>query len=335
MKKLVLHVGSGKAGSTSLQQALLENRLANQSLFTYPVLLNSAGNQILKHAFCDLSAAVDKVKEKFIGNERGYLTYQQEIKKSFIDECGDAATVVLSSEFWFRSSVDTVLSFKKLLQELHFSEIHVVMYLRDPAKFYLSFAQQMLKNTATLPCPNLFEYPMAVAIKNWKALEPVSFTVREFDRKQLVNEDVVQDFKHVLLTLGVPASLALEKPHNATLTAEATQAIQDGQAYLCTLDDKVKAKKIKDSINKVITSGGNIGSKPILRDVFVRLIHQRFKNEMRYLSNEYGIFLSSTDAASEQEHVDWMEVTKFRDLVTHFDDKTFSTIRSNITNIES
>lgn len=183
MRKLILHVGCGKAGSTSIQRALLACSSDNKDFFAYPVIPNSHGNQMLRFAFCDVADTPLDVRQKYSGKDKNsaYMAYQQEIKDAFVRECGNASTVVLSSEFWFIASESEVLDFKNFVSVLGFSEIHVVMYLRDPAKYYLSYAQQALKNRSKIPNPASFRYKMLEAIANWKLIEPDSFTVREFE----------------------------------------------------------------------------------------------------------------------------------------------------------
>ena len=99
MKKIILHIGSGKTGSSSIQQALYECRKENEAIFKYPKLLNFKGSQIFRFAFCPSSNTPSNIKGKYNNQPEAYAEYQESIKKSFISEVKNEEVVVVSSEF--------------------------------------------------------------------------------------------------------------------------------------------------------------------------------------------------------------------------------------------
>lgn len=84
MKKIILHVGSGKTGSSSVQRALYESRENNSAIFTYPSLLKSVSSQIFRFAFCPSSNTPSNIRGKYFNKHEAYTEYQESIKDSFI-----------------------------------------------------------------------------------------------------------------------------------------------------------------------------------------------------------------------------------------------------------
>jgi len=78
---------------------------------------------------------------------------------------------------------------------LGFDEFHIIAYVRSPASYCLSVAQQALKTGPKLPQPSSFEYSIRNAIENWQNLAAKSFILREFSREKLISNDVVKDFE--------------------------------------------------------------------------------------------------------------------------------------------
>lgn len=331
MKKLIIHVGCGKAGSTSIQRALLECREENRHLFTYPVIPNSPGNQVLRFAFCEVSDTPLNVKQRFSGDDKklAYKAYQQEIKEAFIKECADANTVVLSSEFWFISSSEEVSDFKDFITSAGFEDVHIVMYLRDPARYYLSVAQQALKNQSRIPNYKNFRYDFVGAIESWMLLNPNSFQVVEFDRNKLFDGDIVTDFCNRLKFIGVDANLYLNKSLNETLSSEATQAIQN--CYLFIDDNNLSPMEelsLKKRIKNLINEGGK-GSKPKLKHSIESDIHLRYMNDISSVRERFGVF---TDFVEPKDGVSLQDfkVNFFKDIVEDFDEEILVSLENEM-----
>jgi hypothetical protein len=333
MKKLILHVGSGKAGSTSIQRALIESQEVNKDLFTYPVISDSPGNQILRFAFCDVLDTPINVRSKYLKlGPEAYKNYQENIKNEIAIQVANSSAVVLSSEFWFISSEEEIFAFKQFIEKLGFSEVHVIMYLRDPAKYYLSVAQQSLKNQPKMPKPDNFRYKMLEAVKNWMLLNPTSMTIREFDRSKLLDGDVVTDFNQYLNIFDLAANLKLTAAQNESLSSEATQAIQDFYQY-CAENEVSKAvmdvalKKIR----LLIRSEGKAGNKPVLKLGIASFIYNSYLRELNAINKGFDIFgetVFNSNNVSCSSICDVKDFLEFRDIVEDFDEVVYQKYRN-------
>jgi hypothetical protein len=334
MKKLILHIGSGKAGSTSLQQALSQSQEKNKMLYNYPILPNTLGNQIIRHAFWK-----DNSSRKTITGKNGFSKevtldkYQELIKASFREQCEQSDNIIVSSEFLFSSSENEIRDFGDFLGDIGFGEIHILIYLRDPAKYYLSLAQQALKKQYKIPQPNSFKYEMIGAIDKWSRITPTSMTIREFSILSLVNGDIVSDFESYLLGLGIAVSLDLDRRRNKSFSCEVTQSIQDVHEYFSNheIDSQVKAVKLR-KVRKLMRKGILTGTKPQIKGIIEEYIYKRFISEITEVYSRYGIFESIVKRKKIEgkvlDYTDSNHISLFRDIVENFDAVVYKKIKS-------
>lgn len=318
-KKIVIHVGAGKTGSTSIQQALFASKSSNDSVLFYPNILESNGSQIFRFAFCESSQTPSNIKSRFgkDGSGECYFTYQEEIKKSFALQCENYESVIVSSEFLFLSNKDEAARIKLFLKSIGFSEIHVVMYLRHPAPYYLSVAQQALKNQSNMPDPSSFKYDMEGAIEVWSGIEPTSVTVREFSRARLKSGDVVVDFSNYLLDLGFVTELSPVSDSNASMTVESTVALQDYHAVLESVKFGYEERKKFKLIARRFSNMALSGTKPVLNKTIRDYIDFRFTDVIKGLQIKYGLFEEKNVEAHNVEIL-CPKVIKFSDITTDF-----------------
>ena len=319
IKKIILHIGSGKTGSTSIQRALFECKPHNEYCYTYPTLLKYKNSQVFRFAFCDSSKTTSDIRGKYYGKDAEYFKFQEAIKNSFIKQIEAHDTVIVSSEFLFSSSQKEVLKIKSFLDGLGFTEIHIVMYLRDPAKYYLSVAQQALKTQHKTPTPDNFQYDLIGAVDNWSAIEPTSITVKEFDRDMLIGGDVVEDFGHYINhVLGTDITLSLSQTQNESMSVEGAVILQEFHKLLsrCNFDFETRTPYVQRA--RKFSRVATLGSKPVLKPEIVQYIYQRYQSDILKLYERFNIFSSLLNkdfvTTSTQPRV-----VDFLDIVTQFD----------------
>lgn len=330
MKKIILHIGSGKTGSSSIQQALHECREQNEAIFRYPKLLNFKGSQIFRFAFCPSSDTPSNIKGKYKGQPEEYTDYQECIKKSFISEVEGEDVVVVSSEFLFLSTEEEVIKIKEFLSELGFEEIHVIMYLRDPAKYYLSVAQQALKNQPKMPTPDSFRYELTSAIDNWSSINPTSLTVKEFNRSTLEAGDVVTDIeKYINNIVGGDVILNLTQQQNETMSVEGTVILQEYHQLLsrCDFDFDIHDSYARRA--RCFSKKASAGTKPKLKVWLSSYIYHKYEPELKMLNQRFGIF--SEVVADNFENIKLKgEFSSFLDIVDSFDIDAYLELKSTL-----
>jgi hypothetical protein len=330
MKKIILHIGSGKTGSTSIQRALYECRSLNDHVLKFPVLLNWKNNQVFRFAFCESHKATSNIRNKYVNKQDDYLDFQNAIKKNFTEQVSNHEVVMVSSEFLFMSSQEEALRIKDFLNELGFDEIHVVMYLRDPAKYYLSLAQQSLKSQHKLPSPDNFNYDLVGAINNWSSAQPASLTVKEFDKSKLVEGDVVKDIEqYILSVIEEPITLSLSKQQNESMSVEGTAILQEYHKLLskCDFDYETRTKYIQRA--RVFSRVASAGSKPVLKPEIAKYIYGRYETEILKLNQEFGVFsaISKFDYKGRELAKGLID---FTDIVTSFDINDYLNLKGTL-----
>jgi len=197
-KKLLLHVGTGKAGSTSIQYAM---RRADRRGLLKPVCYPNPFNKVHHEAITTLYKPFNRipraVRSRFSSDNEEYAAYVKTVSEAVERLLKRHDCLVLSSEHLYNIDEASVVSLAERLRQQGFESVKVLLYLREPASFFLSQAQQRVKASCRLPDPNsrLTEYSSYVA--RWQSVfEDVE--VREFSPEFLAEGDVVQDFIQVM-----------------------------------------------------------------------------------------------------------------------------------------
>lgn len=225
--RLVLHIGSGKTGTTSIQKFFVNNsdKLLEKGVF-YPVKKSIVPNHILlpvgfvRHGSISTSHnrfyldSFDRFKQDY---EKFKCALDQELQRHQPD------VLVLSAEQLFRDFSDkSIVSLKDFLKP-YFDEITVVAYVRDPVSDYASRVSQHIR-TGMLMSPPVVRDVRAV-LEYYESQFPGCVRVNAFERAQLVEGDVVADFiskyvpeakslyianKPSMLNEGLPSELLLK-----------------------------------------------------------------------------------------------------------------------------
>lgn len=199
MKKLVVHAGSHKTGSTSIQLSLkdIEDQLKRKKIKLFDIDPNGSVNP---YGHCN-----HWVRHYGSGTE-----FDAEVLPELRNElkCIDADTVIFSAEhlFWI-NSIENIKSFHNLIHDL-FDEITIIFYLRRQDKLLLSHHQQGSKLFGW--CEQLYygsepkAYPTGdfsayldyySKLRKWASIfGKSSLKVRVFEPESLVGGDAVIDF---------------------------------------------------------------------------------------------------------------------------------------------
>ena len=216
MSTLILHIGTEKTGTTSIQKFLKINqsRLEDSSIFTSGSL--SVADDHLNHRWLTYGV-MDKGKFcndgylrriNLSNNDEIELQFNQRMERLVFDvqrsrELKGNPLWILSSEH-LQSRLRQDQEIKRLRDVLipHFDAIILVAYIRRPIDLAVSLLSQQLKNgqrpSTVLECDhpyirNLCDHE--TMIKKWsRAFNPENIVIRRFQRENLKNNDVIHDF---------------------------------------------------------------------------------------------------------------------------------------------
>jgi len=228
MKKsneLIIHIGIWKTGTTTIQNTLLNNALLlRQRNICYPSI--SANHTFLASAFHSEPDNFIVSKTKGIKG-RDLNEWHKQCLEQFEKEIQGFETTIVSSEFLLDLPLKQIEKLKYYLQNL-FSSIKVVIYMRHPVDHLSSAINEQVKqghyglDTAYEIHGKALEYEK---VEEWiNAFGKNNIKMRSFERVQLINNDIVDDFLSIIgenkLTLEIK-HLPVEK--NKSLSGEAIQ----------------------------------------------------------------------------------------------------------------
>ncbi|MHA7867678.1 MAG: hypothetical protein ACX93U_09310 [Salipiger thiooxidans] len=324
MKKpdLLIHIGHGKTGSSSIQHTLAANR---KMLEAAGVVVGEAERHVNhQQIFAHLSRLPRD-------NMPGYVNAAREQKKA--EEAGadlwarleeriakrSPSLVVLSCENQFRPFTDAAFARMNGILKPHFANIRVMAYLRAPACYFLSAVQQDLKKRPEFGLPSASRF--RDVLEPWAAKGPGEVICRRYAREALTGGDVVTDFITHFLPMTDPEAFdRCRDEENKTVSPEAMEILQ--QYFRGTQKSPHRHYDRRPQRFKWLVRTADAAvpgqSKPVLRDGLREVIEARC-TDLDWLAETHGITFPEIGAATmprdeaERRHAALRDV---RDLCT-------------------
>lgn len=212
-RKLILHIGTEKTGTSSIQEVLFHNRnLLNDRGFHFLQSAGTKNNRALTACCLDEDHYDDFFEQNNIRSLEEKIRFKKNTIKNFKNEIsrlnGNTHTVIISSEHFHSRTIrpDEINRVKSLFDPF-FNDITIVCYLREQVQTCLSLYSTAVKvgNICTLDSmirncnPSNVYYNYYVLLNNWKSIFiDAKFDVRRFDRKFLYNNDLIDDFFKII-----------------------------------------------------------------------------------------------------------------------------------------
>lgn len=217
--RLILHVGTAKTGTTSLQRSLCDSR---KILEEYGVLYPSTfKKEVAHHLLLGLYRSSDRgvIVRLASGShniKKAANSLWEKIKRE-IDRKKPKVTI-LSSEYLFHGNVENFQKLRSRLGEVS-DDIHPCVYIREPVSWYVSSLQQGTKTKGRIPQPEAKDIRSRIeAIENAFRRK---IHLRPFEHQQLYQQDIVADFEQSYLRECVPPKTVLTNRYNESISAEA------------------------------------------------------------------------------------------------------------------
>jgi hypothetical protein len=222
VQRLVLHIGTEKTGTSTIQRFLHSNRdrlLADG--WTYPRSLGEPDQRQLA-ALCNDDAFVDAfLRRRGLADSRLRSKARRTWSDAFAKELAGATTpnMVISSEH-LSSRLFTPTEMERVRQFLapHFDRIDIVVLLRDPLDAALSLVSTQVQTGYTrgsLPPPPttwgegndrswISVCDHRQTLQRWEAAFPGSLTVRLFERDGLTGGSILTEIRTILGLRNTP-----------------------------------------------------------------------------------------------------------------------------------
>jgi hypothetical protein len=242
MPSLILHIGTAKTGTTSIQHFLCENRqaLAARGFFV-PSFLGVGPN----HRWLPLLAQDELTVDGFtsrqgldISPERlreGRAAMRMELHQAAATT-GEATWIISSEQLQSRLTTVDLLRLRRLLEPL-FAEIRVLVYLRQPLPTAISAWSTRTRSgrvSPSLPSPQSCESlcDHAATLRRWQRVFGRSqLMVRLFHPSPLRGGSLLEDFS-ACTGIGDLSGLALPSHANPSLSFQAIKVLWQLQQLL-------------------------------------------------------------------------------------------------------
>jgi hypothetical protein len=205
MRSLILHIGTEKTGTTSIQRFLSKNLepLKSQGIWT-PTTLGVQGHKFLPMMFLADGTSNELFLLEGLSSSGQRSQAKQAWLKAFREEVlasGDSRWII-SSEF-LQSRLTSDSEVKCLADSLGdlFDQVEILLYIRSPIDTSISLWSTGLKSgqkTSALPPPTA-PYIHRICnhrqtVETWQRYFPRPLLIRLFSRQEFVDGDLLADF---------------------------------------------------------------------------------------------------------------------------------------------
>ncbi len=295
--KLVLHIGSPKTGTSSIQHTLFKHReLLKEHGVLYPSCRAFPNHSLLAVPF------MRTVPRQYRANlSADYSTVANLALATFQDigeqiNAADCDTVVLSGESLFGAT--DVANFKVAITQYlpALSECQVIAYLRAPSSHYLSALQQRIKASHELP--KVQALPYHSILMRWSQVG--SINARVYDPDTLKDGCIVRDFLDAIGSM-VPG-VTVQKA-NEGISAEGMHALIRHREHAFPESHNQfhpQSSHLLDKIRLVEYENPDVFSKPRLHET-LRLWLDRETEDLDKLYRDFGIHFPACAATNSLE----------------------------------
>ena len=211
---LILHIGSEKTGSTSIQKFLRHNQKKLEEInFFVPQIFGDLNQELFPLLFYgDNKNDELLIRKGFVDNNDSFIYYKKDLYKSFtrLINLKNNYSWIISSEF-ISSRLTEEKEIEKLSTELKktFNKLKIILYIRDPLTFYISFISEQIKrgheiNNEYFSDENFEKYKHILNYKKLLKLWNNFFTEEQFEVRRFYGKNekndfnVIEDFKACL-----------------------------------------------------------------------------------------------------------------------------------------
>lgn len=230
---VVLHIGSGKTGTSTIQRVLRRNTDALRGAgYLYP---RAPG--LPRHTQLGLYVRPDdelvKHPDWLRDDYDDPTTFRRQLRRSLDREVSRKAPsgLVFSDEGLFSAGDRAIARMRELLGQ-YGGEVRLVVYLRRQDDHLISRYQQVVKMGETTPLSTWMQqdwsgtYDYHQRLSWWQELQPDVFVVRRFERERMVDGSLVADFLDAAAIPLQESALSHTESRNESLGAEAIEMLR-------------------------------------------------------------------------------------------------------------
>lgn len=302
-KTALLHIGTPKTGTTSIQNALARaERAGGLAPIRYPLPHGQNDHWLLALLYFPHRDLPRWMRVTHPHDDDRFRSAREGYRRFLFRELRSAPAAILSAEVLSLFPVNAVDRFRDDLESAGFGEFHVVVYIRDPADYYLSLRQQSLRspgNLAAVADPAAFHYDFRGMVDRWEQVFPGRLLVRKYPS----GSDVLDDFASLLKThMGV--SLARSPARlNASISAEGMHILHEYRQTFSPDDDGFLTPDTVRLVRFLQQRTTDIPqTKPALKSEVAEVIRANHAADAELIRSRYGVDLGLASGPAQTAH---------------------------------
>lgn len=322
-KTLLLHIGTTKTGNTSIHRSLVRAQTEGQlGPVCYPRWKGELHQARMAVLYCpeELGEMLPSLRERYPASDRSFKRMLRQYRDFVFQELRSANTAILSAEtFSHMFSRPLAIRLRDDMESLGFRQFHVVLYVRDPADYYLSSMSQSLRMSDGPPFikdPASFRYEFLRIADTWEHAFPGRLVVRKYPSDP--HQDVIEDFSSVLERLLGVSLPQIPARSNTSISAEAMQILDD---YRRTFWPDNGGRLTPDTARLVqfLRNSAQPQTKPALKPGIAEQIRANHLEDAKALSSRYGVDLGLRSGYIPAATALRGEPYRVEDIVEHLD----------------
>ncbi len=304
--KAIIHIGTEKTGTTSIQEFLYKNRTSlNENGFHFIQSPGKKNNRKIPAYCIDIEKEDEYFQLQGIKSKKQRLAFNEAFLNDFKLEMNSLPssvhTVIFSSEH-FHSRVTSVNEIKVLrnLLKCYFESFEIVCYVRHQSLVCESLYSTAIKFGHPYSFPeflslcevNNIYYNYCEMLLNWRQIFNEDITVRPFNKVELLNNNLLDDFtsflsKELIGKLNTNLNLKNESLNNTGLSLGLSL-----NKYLPTFSAKGDVYFVRYQIRKVMMFMIKIifkGKSRLMSENQKSKIHAAFKKCNKELQQNFNM----------------------------------------------
>lgn len=250
-KEILIHIGTHKTGTSSIQKSLTKAfRLGHLGGISYPLLMGKYHHRQIATLYYKNHQDLPRWFQ-FEYSPESFQEIKEACRSELFEKLNNSDKIILSSEYLEDFSPAQIKEFYADLSSLGEVKFRILIYVREPAAYYLSYIQQELKASSRFSAPQNFHYGFLNTIQLWgDVFSRQDLEIRLFQPMKFPGQSVIADFQRCASDF-FKVKIELEKTIylNKSLSAEGMIILKNYRQLFHPNADQI----FKDDANTVIS----------------------------------------------------------------------------------
>jgi hypothetical protein len=329
MKKAMIHIGTGKTGTTTIQKAwYLSQKKGLIPEIVYPIV-SSMKNSMEQHYLTILYRDYDRIprtfKSMYNNSPERIFKIRERVQKEYFQCLDSCKKVFISSEYLSGCNKAEIAKLKADLRAKGFDDVRVLVFVRFPPAFYISFLQQVVKASHQVLNPSTFKYNFRRIIGNWQFHFPENLLVRSYDPDQFYENSLIREVARIAENFFQQNQVPLmDLPReNTSVSLESLFILRNYRQQFYSDHDNVFTKD-SERLRSFLAKLDRNNPTPLrLKQGVQRLIIENHRKDLQWLNQEFGVGFSGVEKdvspSGKQAFMENGKDVKLEDIFENFD----------------